>query len=89
MPASTACRAGGKFRTTDEVKEHATEIYPQWRLTFSDTTIVMMVTSSTNKLHLEYDYLLGRPQASRIRQSPARTASSRSPSSISTRRKRS
>ncbi len=45
MPAATARRAEGKFRTTDEVKERATEIYSRWGLTLSDAINVFLVKS--------------------------------------------
>ncbi len=45
MPALTARRAEGKFRTTDEVKARATEIYARWGLTLSDAINVFLVKS--------------------------------------------
>ncbi len=45
MPALTARKAEGKFRTTNEVKERATEIYSRWGLTLSDAINVFLVKS--------------------------------------------
>lgn len=45
MPALTARKAEGKFRTTDEVKNRATEIYSHWGLTLSDAINVFLVKS--------------------------------------------
>ena len=45
MPATTARRAEGKFRTTSEVKDRATEIYSHWGLTLSDAINVFLVKS--------------------------------------------
>ena len=45
MPALTARRAEGKFRTTAEVKDRATEIYSHWGLTLSDAINVFLVKS--------------------------------------------
>ena len=45
MPATTARRAEGKFRTTSEVKDRATVIYSHWGLTLSDAINVFLVKS--------------------------------------------
>ncbi len=45
MPALTARKAEGKFRTTAEVKNRATEIYSHWGLTLSDAINVFLVKS--------------------------------------------
>ncbi len=45
MPAVTARKAEGKFRTTAEVKDRATEIYSRWGLTLSDAINVFLVKS--------------------------------------------
>lgn len=45
MPATTARKAEGKFRTTSEVKDRATEIYSHWGLTLSDAINVFLVKS--------------------------------------------
>ncbi len=45
MPATTARRAEGKFRTTADVKGRATEIYSHWGLTLSDAINVFLVKS--------------------------------------------
>ncbi len=45
MPALTARKAEGKFRTTAEIKERATEVYSNWGLTLSDAINVFLVKS--------------------------------------------
>ncbi len=45
MPALTARKAEGKYRTTEEVKDRATEIYSSWGLTLSDAINVFLVKS--------------------------------------------
>ena len=45
MPATTERRAEGKYRTTYEVKDRATEIYAHWGLTLSDAINAFLVKS--------------------------------------------
>lgn len=45
MPATMVRNAEGKFRTSGEVKERATEIYSKWGLSLSDAINVFLVKS--------------------------------------------
>ena len=45
MPPQTSRKAEGKFRTTVEVKDCATEIYAHWGLTLSDAICAFLVKS--------------------------------------------
>lgn len=45
MPATTVRNAEGKFRTSGEIKERATEIYSHWGLSLSDAINVFLVKS--------------------------------------------
>lgn len=45
MPATMTRTAEGKYRTSAEVKERATEIYGRWGLSLSDAINVFLVKS--------------------------------------------
>ncbi|WP_307738693.1 type II toxin-antitoxin system RelB/DinJ family antitoxin [uncultured Parolsenella sp.] len=45
MPTTKSRTAEGKFRTSEEVKERATEIYSHWGLSLSDAINVFLVKS--------------------------------------------
>ena len=45
MASATVRTAEGKYRTTAEVKEQATEVYARWGLSLSDAINVFLVKS--------------------------------------------
>lgn len=45
MPTATLRNAEGKYRTSEEVKTRAAEIYAQWGLSLSDAINVFLVKS--------------------------------------------
>ncbi|MDO4849567.1 MAG: type II toxin-antitoxin system RelB/DinJ family antitoxin [Coriobacteriia bacterium] len=45
MPATATRKTEGKFRTSADIKERATEVYSKWGLSLSDAINVFLVKS--------------------------------------------